>query len=704
MATVFDIEADDLLKGATKMHVLSSMLSGNGIESIKGSDHEQIKNLMLFHIENKIPVIAHNGISYDVPLIEKLLGIDLSELMVIDTLMLSWALNPDRPKHGLESFGVDYGIPKVEVDDWENLTYEEYEHRCVEDVKINSALWDDLKARLIEIYTMVKQQVDDLAVGGARTSEDEVLYIDRYVHTSTVDEYIDRYLTFLMYKGDSGRLREKTQFLVDVPHVFERHDHLESECEAAKAELETIMPEQPIYAVRNLPKNPRKKLTPKQVKDGQKQGDLSVSGKNWNKALENIGVWDHLGNELTMTVEGKSDQIKVLTGYKEANANSTEQIKKLLFSKGWQPRNFKFVKDDNAMQEWVDSGFMGDKPKPRAVAQVTIDGDGGKVLCPSVELLAEESPEIHKYANYGMLKHRFGLFKGFIRDMDGGEHLQAQVGGYTNTLRDKHRVLVNLPQPSRPYGADLRGSLIAGEGNTALGSDLCSLEDRIKHMFMMAHDPDYVNTMMADDYDPHIQMALTAGLISQEEFDNFKKGEKTNWAVEQRRIGKKVNYVAVYGGGAEAIARDAGVSKREGKNLHTAYWELNWSVKAIAEEQCVIVDSRKQKWLINPINGFAYSLRTEKDRFSTLAQGTGSFFFDRWVDNVLTLMQQRFGVKRLSAAFHDEFVAVFKDTEKNRTTMEEITHKAIEMVNEEYGLRRKLACDVAFGKNYSEIH
>ena len=55
----------------------------------------------------------------------------------------------------------------------------------------------------------------------------------------------------------------------------------------------------------------------------------------------------------------------------------------------------------------------------------------------------------------------------------------------------------------------------------------------------------------------------------------------------------------------------------------------------IEKEQVIIEDSRGGKWLINPINGHCYSLRSEKDIFSTLAQGTGSFFFDMWVDKIL---------------------------------------------------------------------
>lgn len=121
-----------------------------------------------------------------------------------------------------------------------------------------------------------------------------------------------------------------------------------------------------------------------------------------------------------------------------------------------------------------------------------------------------------------------------------------------------------------------------------------------------------------------------------------------------RKLGKTTNYASVYNAGAAKIAQAAGVSLAQGKKLHEGYWKLNWSVKAIAEDQCVIRDSKGNKWLVNPINGFCYALRKESDRFSTLAQGTGSYFFDMWVDNILTETERRYGKKTLTGSFHKQ--------------------------------------------------
>lgn len=75
-----------------------------------------------------------------------------------------------------------------------------------------------------------------------------------------------------------------------------------------------------------------------------------------------------------------------------------------------------------------------------------------------------------------------------------------------------------------------------------------------------------------------------------------------------------------------------------------------------------------------------------------------------WIDNILNNMQSTFKTKKLSGSWHDEYVVAFKDSPKAREVMEKITLAAIEQVNDTYLLRRKLGCDIQFGKRYSEIH
>ena len=138
---VFDVEADGLLDQATKIHVMS----WHNIETEeKGStkNYDTMRHMLTTH-----GLIGHNIVTYDIPLVEKLLDIKV-EGTITDTLPLSWYLEPQRIRHGLDDWGKTLGVEKPKIDDWDSLTYEEYRHRCEEDVKINHMLWKRLERKL----------------------------------------------------------------------------------------------------------------------------------------------------------------------------------------------------------------------------------------------------------------------------------------------------------------------------------------------------------------------------------------------------------------------------------------------------------------------------------------------------------------------------------------------------------------------------
>lgn len=407
--------------------------------------------------------------------------------------------------------------------------YEEMKHRVSEDVKINQALWKDLKCRLIEIYTTAKFEIDAGSVGGKRISDHEVLAVDALVGLS-VEEHINRLLTFLMFKMDCARLQEKTMWEVDVELLLETEQKLEVICNAAKDELESVMPKVPQYTKKEPPKKPYKK-----------DGSLSAIGIKWKELMEIYEAKD-VDEEGTLKVETTDVKgiFKVLSGYEEPSASSPVQVKNFLYSKGWVPVSFKYEKDEDKFNAWIArkpaegshhskwTDWKDSRPEERAIPQITVGGEEGKELCESVLELAEEVPEIKKYAEYNVAKHRLGVIKGFVRDLKDGKWLQARIGGFTNTLRVQHRELVNLAGIDKPYGKEIRGVLVAGEGKCLLGSDMSSLEDRCKHHLMLPYDPEYVATMQEEDFDPHLLGAQVAGMITEEEVEFYKWYKKNH--------------------------------------------------------------------------------------------------------------------------------------------------------------------------------
>ena len=158
---------------------------------------------------------------------------------------------------------------------------------------------------------------------------------------------------------------------------------------------------------------------------------------------------------------------------------------------------------------------------------------------------------------------------------------------------------------------------------------------------------------------------------------------------------KTTNYACQYKAGAATVARAAGVTGKEGEALHQAYWAKNWSIEAIADS-CIVKECIGLKWLWNPVAGLWYQLKAEKDRFSTLCQGTGAYCFDTWLEEILSRRNQ------ITGSFHDE--AIFELKKGSRDKMTEVLKDSIGSVNKRLNLNRDLDCDVAFGSSYSEIH
>lgn len=703
-ATVFDAEADGLLDEATKIHVLSYEMANGNKGSIPGDEHGRLRTFFKWHIDKGIPVVAHNGVRYDIPLAEKILDIDLSELMVIDTLFLSWYLNTKRKSHGLESFFKDYGIEKVKVDEsqWAEGDYDLMKLRCQVDVDINMALWKDFMNRLRGMYGIASKYLSKGLVGGTRLPGEEI-YLDQ-IKDLPVEGLIDNALTFLMFKADSAKLREDTRWLADVPRLHSLNDELSELIVTAKTNLESVMPDIPKYTVRNKPKVMKKK-----------DGSFSAAGVRWNRIarLHNRKIKDEHGNLMALGVDAIT--IKELTSYSDPNANSHQQIKDFLFLHGWEPENYDYKVDKKDKEAWASSGFKKElKPVPRKVPQVSIEGEEGKELCPSVEKLIEKVPEIENYSKYTLVKHRLDMVKGWIERLSEDGYLTATIGGMASSLRDQHSApLVNLPGAKKPYGKDIRGALKCTDDEILLGTDLSSLEDKVKQHFLLPIDPDYVATMMDDSFDPHIENAFAAGLITKQQYEDHKKGIKSEEVSIARAQGKTATYACAYNGGPEAIAKGAGVDISVGKKLHEGYWKINWGVKKIAEEQIVFDysyiipdngEEMKQRWLINPVNGICYECRKDSDRFSILCQGTGSFFFDCWLDGIITKITESSRKVRVCLNMHDETVLPLKNEEEEKELYKGFVNSALEDVNEKYMLRIKLGCDTQYGRNYSEIH
>ena len=651
-----------------KMHNFCAKSVESGSMWTFHTDTDQDKEKISKFLDRDIVLIMHNGICYDRDAL-KFFGYDVSKVHFVDTLALSWYLDLNRPRHGLESYGDEFGVPKPKIKDWNDLTQEDYDERVQEDVKIQYLTYKKLKSRFEEIYGKMS---------------------DYQFCTHKVVKYLN-------FKMEQLSEQEQTKFKVDIPKAQSLVAQFTKEIEFKVEQLKSVMPQVPVYQKHKRPAKPYKQ-----------NGELSATGIKW-KALtdEHKKPFDY------------DEEIKTVKSYAEPNPNSSAQIKAWLDSLGWIPETFKYVKDDDGNE--------------RKIPQIYVQGSGGQV-CVSIEKLSKKNPALEHLVGLGVLSHRKGCVQAFVDSAVFGEYVEAGANGFTNTLRLKHRKpCVNLPSTRVLYGEEVRSCLIAREGKLLGGADLSSLENRIKFNLQLPYDRDYVLSQMSEDFDPHLEIAQEGGLLKDYEVwfykiekegfersrypDNEKleellaKSDSEKKALikhisEVRGKGKGTNYSCQYGAGAATVARTAGVSLTVGKALVKAYKKVNWSIERIAASQKVKKTSFGD-YQLNPFNGVWYSLKTEKDRFSTLVQGTGAYVLDIWLKYQFNLRSDpkygfgEAGVKLL-ATFHDEQIIEFKEDFKESAEL--LIQDALDKVNKSFRLEIPFGCDVQFGKKYSDIH
>ena len=616
-------------------------------------------------LNREIVLIMHNGICYDKNALIHF-GYDVNKIHFVDTLALSWYLDLNRAKHGLEDYGIEAGVPKPVIDDWESLTQDDYDNRVQEDVKIQEYTYKKLKARFEELYGEM----------------------------SDYDFCTHRVVKYLNFKMEQLAEQQNTRLRIDVPRAKELIEEFSILIDEKTELLKSVMPKVPVYSKSTKPAKPFKK-----------DGSLSATGIKWKELTEKAKVGFDFDGE-----------IKTVKSYDEPNPQSPQQIKDWLFSLGWIPETFKYDKNEDGSE--------------RKIPQIYIPQSGG-MICPSIEKLADETEEVQALVGLGVVKHRKGSIQGFLDSLIFDEYIEAGAKGFTNTLRLKHRKpCVNLPSSRVAYGEDVRGCIIAREGKRFVCSDLSSMENIWKFNYQLPYDPDYVMSQQSDDYDPHLDIAVEGGILTQAQADFYKikkvgfsedNYNKTSDLIlllsvsefeiesilksvgKSRGKGKNTNYGCQYGAGASTISRTAGVDLATAKKLVKAYKKLNWSINEIAKNQIrKTVSHGMYQW--NPYSKMWYYLKTEKDSFSTLVQGSGSYLLDLWlkcIDNI----KVRDGIKdelRLCMNIHDEQLQEYQSLTDEY--VKDIFQEALDMVNKTLKVDIPFGCDTQVGRKYSEIH
>lgn len=560
MAYVFDVEANGL--HPSKLHCLSVQPLGGDIKSTPSYD-----NMRKFFSKADI-LIGHNITRWDVPNVERLLGISINA-KIVDTLALSWYLQPDRPKHGLESYGEDFGIPKPPVYDWENEDISVYLERCEEDVKINTELWNQQWKQLLRLYG----------------SEEEAW----------------RLIDYLSFKMDCAREQEERKWKLDIPRCNRVLEELLAIREDKVAELSTVMPKVAVKAKKTRPKKPFKQ-----------DGTHSAVGARWFNLL--------LENNLDIDFDGV---VEVVTGYKEPNPGSTPQIKAWLDGFGWIPETFEYKRNketgDVRKIPQINIKNSGGMVCPSIIKLFEVE--------PKLQVLEGLSILTHRISILkGFLENvdEDGYIQAQIQGLTNTLRFKHKVAvnlpGIDKPYGEDIRGCLIAPDGYELLGSDMSSLEDRTKQHYMWDYD----PEYVKEMMTDDFDPHIDLAQFAK------AMSKEDAHKFKNPDEPFKHTKLYKALSAVRKDYKQVNYSCVYGAGGATVGRAIGKGKMAGDALVEAYWKRNWSVKAIAED-VITKTCNGRMWLYNSVSKLWYSLRYKKDIFSTLNQGTGVYCFDTWV-------------------------------------------------------------------------
>ena len=390
----------------------------------------------------------HNGVCYDIPLLEKLVPGWEFKGKLFDTLFASRILWPDRaPDHKLESWGETFGIHKPKHDDWSQFS-EAMLYRNKEDVKIG-----------IKLTQHIIEYVTNLSITDPRITKNKISNI--FLFEQQIAKIIEE--------------QARNGWLFDLELGYKLEDELRQKCDSIATEL---LPSLPLRIVRSS-KGVTKAFTA--------EGEMTVTAKKWFKQIE-----DSRGLQPAQFIQNCSgDFCKVK--FEPMNLNSKDQVKNYLLKSGWNPTNWNYEKDKFNKPVRDKKGDMIKKsPKiPKEIEEW--DEIAELTNNPAIKLLAE----------YNKASHRLGQVKGLISNVRSSDHrIEAQANSCgCNTTRMQHRIVVNIPKAEEKvyYGKQMRSLFICPPDRVILGIDASALEARVEASYLFPFDPDAAREILEGD-------------------------------------------------------------------------------------------------------------------------------------------------------------------------------------------------------------
>lgn len=670
MKLVFDIEANGLLddssinyttspytlKDTYKFHciVVQNIDTGEVLEWGPDTFEQGVKYIA----DNATTLIGHNIIDFD--LLALKVGFDWFNYTVqpdtvcgcpckiIDTLVMSKTLNPDRLGHSIDWWGNKLGFPKI---DWRAKAIElglisHHDPRGAEFAEYHPEMLVYNKQDVLVNVKVYQALVEEAGSWNWQQALD-------------LEHAVRDIITRQSHRG----------FWFDVELAEANIRELDALMEERRAIVEPIIPKKP------LPKTEQAKWTPpvKQfLKNGQPNANIQKFAERVGATITQEGLdWVFKYKGVAKVLPLPIEPLETLT---EAKIDDTTHIKGWIVSMGWNPVGYKerdltcdsrkkklteekYAETLERYKEQTlaspfrkhriehlatvlkcserlvwDKAARHDISRPLKVLTNPMFTVGQeKELCPNLELMAEKFPYARQVVEYLTYKHRRNSILGggseLMEDDDEGEYEKGYLANVRAdgriatpadtcgcaTSRMKHRVVANIPRVTSLYGENMRAIFgVEKQKYAQFGYDFSSLEGRMEAHYCWRYDAtkEYCNSLILEKpFDVHTVTAAKISAILGKPF--------------HRTPAKSVKYCATYGGRPARVAKTIGSDLETGQAVFDAFWLAAAPLKMLQDNLKKYWETVGGKKFILGIDGRKVPTRSASALVNSLLQSAG---------------------------------------------------------------------------------
>lgn len=666
MKLVADLEADGLLNEATQIHCAVFKCADTGkVWRLR------TKESILKMFDKCTYLIMHNGIGYDLPLVEKLWGYEF-EGKVLDTVLMSREIFkniqiPQKMKddyaeakkkldgpHSLAAWGYRLGRGKVEHEDW-SVFSPAMMHRCVEDTEITYLLYNHI--------------------------------LDKWNREVFPPKSV--WLTMDFMKCMSRQ--ERHGWKLDIPRCERGIERLNKWIRWIDTVLDPYVPVLPLIKEDRV------------LEDGTSEGfqnpftqkgELAVRLGNW---IANQGIgWNE------EDIGGPFCRVT----FRKVNLNSNDEMKGWLLEQGWQPEEYNYSKKE------VDEDGNPLRTSPKLSpddAFIGVDGKIGKLLCKRVQC-----------------RHRLSNIQGWLDRVRTDGRIESRISGFTDTYRVRHANIANVCNANAFYGKTMRQCFTCDPDKELVSADAAACQDRMiisRARDVGIEDPVFEDMILYGDKSKGTDSHSRA----RDEINKLFEG--MGIPPINRQSAKNFSYAYKFGGGFKKLGYMAG-EKNESRAI-----EIGRAIKSAFDEvfkaQVKLQENLKKEWMksakmrtvkfkkggreferqefhsgrVTGLDGRQVLIRTEKDLLVYTVQSDEALTMQR----ATVLANRKLSAKykegkdfKQVGFFHDEYT--FEVVPEIAQDVKVILEEAIREAGEAFHLNLPQIGEGEIGKNWYEVH